>query len=291
MRQAFLQALPPAARAALEGAAGLDARLAEMAAAARDAHPQIRFEVDSFARALADRSAEAEGLEDLAALHAADIHLCDACARGDAAALRAFERLHGADLDRAVAKSPGLAIGKDELRQLFRDKMFVAEPGRPPRIRSYGGRGALKSWVRVAAARLVVDLARRTEPVYATPDEELARRLPSEDPEVDYLRHAYGDVLPAAFEAALAQLSVRQRNLLRQRFLHGLTVERLAAMYGVHRATVFEWLGQARDALTAQLESALAARIPDHELESVVDLLGSRLDLSVRRMLDSRLEE
>jgi RNA polymerase sigma-70 factor, ECF subfamily len=288
VKAAFLQALAADARPAF--AALDDEPLEILADRARAAHPTLPFDPARFAALLASRLGPSDGPEELTALHAADLHLADGCGRGHAAALRAFEQLHGADIDLAVAKSGGRGVSRDELRQLFRDKMFVAERDRPPRIQSYGGRGALRSWVRVAAARLVVDLARRAEPVYATPDEELARRLPTDDPEVAYLRHAYGDALPAAFETALGGLSVRQRNLLRQRFLHGLTADRLATMYGVHRATVFEWLGDARAALTKELRQALATRVPDHQLESVVDLLGSHLELSVRRMLDSRLE-
>jgi hypothetical protein len=62
-------------------------------------------------------------------------------------------------------------------------------------------------------------------------------------------------------------------------------------MYGVHRSTLFEWLAGARDALLRELRSALARRLPGDDLDSVVAMLGSKLELSVRRMLDSRLEE
>jgi RNA polymerase sigma-70 factor (ECF subfamily) len=97
--------------------------------------------------------------------------------------------------------------------------------------------------------------------------------------------------MPTAFQEALVALSARQRNLLRQRYLQELTVERLAAVYGVHRSTMFEWLGGARDSLLTALRGALSRRLPDQELDSVMALMGSGLELSVRRLLDSKLEK
>jgi RNA polymerase sigma-70 factor (ECF subfamily) len=146
--------------------------------------------------------------------------------------------------------------------------------------------------VRVTATRLVVDLARKAPGEVPRTDEELARRLPpSADPELELLQRNLGAALPEAFEAGLARLTARQRNLLRQRYLHEITVERLATMYEVHRSTMFEWLGKARADLLNHVREALAARIPDRELESVVGVLGSKLHVSVRRMLDSKLED
>jgi RNA polymerase sigma-70 factor (ECF subfamily) len=221
-----------------------------------------------------------------------DLDLAEACARGESTALEAFEQRFGADLDRAVAKSPTLGVSADEFRQLVREKLFVGREGRAARIAGYQGKGPLRAWVRVTATRLVVDLARKRPSEVPRTDEELARRLPpADDPELEHLRHAYGSALPDAFEEALQNLTARQRNLLRQRFLHELTVERMAAMYDVHRSTMFEWLGKARTDLFALVQSALAERIGDQQLASVVAVLGSKLDMSVRRMLDSKLED
>src|SRR5262249_19815270 len=156
----------------------------------------------------------------------------------------------------------------------------------------YSGRGTLKSWVRVAAARLVVDLARKRREAEPRSEDELARLLPATaDPELEYLRHAYADTVPRAFRQALEKLSVRQRNLLRQRYLHDLGGVELAAMYGVHRATVFGWLDGARVALLDHVRDAIRNQVPGHELDSIVALLGSHLEVSVRRLLDSRLED
>lgn len=220
----------------------------------------------------------------------ADVYLAEACALGEAAALRRFAQLYGPELDRAIAKSPTLGFSADEFRQLVMDRLFVSDGDGPPRIAKYLGKGTLKAWVRVMTSRFVIDLSRRRDRSTSS-DDGLAERIGAgDDTELDYLRHAYGPALDAAFEDAIASLSVRERNLLRQRYLHGLAADALARMYGVHRSTMFLWLDKARASLVDNVRKVLAQRVPGDELESVVGMFGSKLQVSVRRMLDSRLE-
>lgn len=257
--------------------------------AARAAHPAIPLDEPAFADALAAR---VDGVGELAAIHAGDLHLAVACARGEPAAITAFDRGYGGELDAAIGRSPRLGVSKDEFRQLVRTRLFVGEPGKPARIASYSGEGPLKAWVRVTAARVVVDLSRAPEAREQHADDAILDRVASaHDPETEILRSAYGAHVNEAFREALARLSVRQRNLLRQRYLHNLNADKLAPAYAVHRATAFGWLEDARKALMANVRDALRARVPGSELESVVGILGSRLDVSVRGALGAAIED
>jgi len=155
-------------------------------------------------------------------LHAADVELAAACARGEPAAIAAFDRAYGAELDGAIARSPRLGIARDEFRQLVRTRLFVGAPGKPARIASYTGDGPLKAWVRVTAARVVIDLARAHDDREQPADDAMLARLASpHDPALLLLQSAYGAHVQDAFREGLAQLSVRQRNLLRQHFVDG----------------------------------------------------------------------
>jgi RNA polymerase sigma-70 factor, ECF subfamily len=286
LSDAFIAALSPEHRARFTGFP-LEEMLAERLAEARAAHPTVAVDAGRFAASLAAGAPEPAAL---LGLSASDLYLALGCAAGDPEALRIFTRQYGPDLDRAVARSPSLGLSAAELSQLVCERLFVATPGAAPRVARYRGEGSLRGFVRVVATRLIIDLSRKTVPPAG--DDQLLATLPgATDPELDYLRHAYGALVPPAFEAALASLAVRDRNLLRQRFLHELTVEQLATLYGVHRSTIFEWLKSAHGRLLSGLRRALAASVGAEELDSVVALLGSRLELSVRRMLDSRLEE
>jgi RNA polymerase sigma-70 factor (ECF subfamily) len=86
---------------------------------------------------------------------------------------------------------------------------------------------------------------------------------------------------------AFAGLEVRERNLLRQRYLHDLSGERIAQMYGVHRATAFGWIEEARRALLVRVRRELGGRTKGRELESLLAVLGSRLDISLRGVMRS----
>lgn len=272
--------------------ARLEAIDAELAAGFPFApNPDLELFSGALASSLDQPDSPEAVLAALSKLAVADLYLAAACARGDGKALRWFERACGPELDRVIRKSPGLGLATDEFTQLVLVRLVLAEPARQAKILSYRGQGSLKAWVRVTAARLVIDLSRqRAEPVVAS-EALLDQWEAGDDLELDLLRERFGPELQASFAAALGQLTVRQRNLLRQRHLHGVSADALAKLYTVHRSTVFVWLEQARVALLGHVRTALLARVPGHELDSVVGVLGSRLDLSVRRLLDSRLED
>ena len=61
-------------------------------------------------------------------------------------------------------------------------------------------------------------------------------------------------------------------------------------MYGVHRATATRWLAQIRAQVLAETRRRLGEvlAVPARELDSVMDLVQSRLDVSLQRMLTER---
>jgi RNA polymerase sigma-70 factor (ECF subfamily) len=231
----------------------------------------------------------------LADIHAADALLACGCADGNPRALAQFEREYGRDIDLAIARSGDIGLTRDEFRQRVRERLFVAGPDRAARIAAYGGRGTLRAWVRVTATRVMLDwLRRRAEPQHRPSDDAAVfdHMAGPADPELDYMRRIYGAAVPEAMQSAFAALTPRQRNLLRQRYVHQLPSDRLAIVYRVHRATAFRWLEDARAALWQNLRSALAQRlrIADAELDSVIAMIASRVDVSFRGLLASQLE-
>ena len=154
------------------------------------------------------------------------------------------------------------------------------------RIRSYRGRGKLKSWVQVTAVRIAIELCRKKKPEQT--DEALADVAGwDEDPELEPIRHLYRDEFAAAFKTALASLSSRERNVLRLYLLDGLNIDRIGGMYRVHRATVARWIAGAREKLLdgtrAELKQKL--RLSETEFESLLVVVKSHLDLSLERFL------
>lgn len=292
LRERFLAALASSAkRAATSTFAEFEPLDSLLFTRLHETRSALGFEIDE-GLWIATIASVLEDPEQLATLQITELYLATACARGEQQALRRFEHDHGPELDRVVARSPSLGLTTAEFRQLVFVHLFVREDPRPPRILGYRGRGSLRGWVRVTAARLLVDLSRRpSAPKGEREGAALLERLDDgHDPELDYLRRSYSPQLRTAFTAAIATLDVRQRNLLRQRYLHDVPVDALAKLYAVHRSTVYLWLEQARASLLAHARTVLAASLPDDRLESLVRLLGSELDVSLRRLLDSTLE-
>jgi RNA polymerase sigma-70 factor (ECF subfamily) len=247
----------------------------EMVRAARMAWPGVELETQVFLDYLAARGAGP---------CTSDLYLACACSRGDAAALAALDARVLSVVDPALSK---LGVSSDvvtEVKQRLRASLLVSDAGAPPRIVQFVGRGDLRGWVRVIAVRealALVEQDRRLEPLG---DEPLAEALlPDSNPEVAHLKRIYRAEFKAAFARALGGLEGRERLLLRQQFIDGLTVDELGALYRVHRATAARWLERARTRLLeltlAQFGERLA--VGPAELDSILRLIRSQLDVSM----------
>jgi len=86
---------------------------------------------------------------------------------------------------------------------------------------------------------------------------------------------------------ALRVLDDRERMIFRLYVVDGLSVERIAKVYGVSQSTVSRWVAKARDGVTAEARRLLRERLllSEAEFESVAGLMISQLDLSVSRIL------
>jgi RNA polymerase sigma-70 factor (ECF subfamily) len=272
---AFLDALGE--RGAGLAVVELEPRLRALLEEGAAAWPQVKLAPADFAVHLARH---APGLAELAALHAGDLYLACACARGEAHAVAAFEKHYLRKVESALARGTPV----EDVLQTLREKMLVARRERPPEIADYSGRGSLAGWVRVAAVRAAQRL-RKDEAGAAPPDEAVQQILVH--PELDFLKAQHRAEFEEAFRAALLALPARDRSLLRLHYVESLSVQAVGALHGVHRATATRWLAMSRQLLVDDLRRRLAEslRLSRHDVDSLVKLLRSRLDVSIRRAL------
>jgi RNA polymerase sigma-70 factor (ECF subfamily) len=215
----------------------------------------------------------------------ADLALARACAAGDPTALQRFEREHLAQVGAFVAHIDRGRDFVDELCQHLRDKLFVASASGPGKIAAYRGRGPLGGWLRVVAVRAALDLKRAQD---APPgDAEIPLDAAGSDPELDLIKAHYRRELADAFSATLRALPPEERTVLRLHALEGCTIDELAALYGVHRATAARWIDGARERLLEETRRLLGERLrlPAGEVDSVLGLLRSRVELSLQPLL------
>jgi len=280
---------PFAALLAPGDAAAVEAKLGELLERARERWPGVGLGDGSFAQSLADRLPRGEAaLTALSGLCAEDCFLAAACAAGDPAALGHFERRI---LPEARAALLARRLRPDEVEealQQLRGRLFVGESG-PGKIADYAGRAPLAAWVRMAAVRTALNLNRGARRAEVGLDEAPAHALsvPVAPPEFAYVKARYRGQFKAGFEEAFAALEPRQRTLLKLQLVDGLTTTQIGRAYRVDASTVRRWLIDARGRLLEGTRTRLSARLglADGEVESLLALLVTQLDQSVRRIL------
>ncbi|NVB83668.1 MAG: sigma-70 family RNA polymerase sigma factor [Kofleriaceae bacterium] len=211
----------------------------------------------------------------------ADLALARAVGSGDQAALAIFERDIMPVIAPAIAHLDGGTALVADVTAAVRAR--VLGDGGDGKIHDYRGRGDLRGWLRVVAVRealQIIRARRREEPIA----QDLGDRLFDE---TEALSADEKRVYSAAFAAALATLTPRERNLLRQQFIYGATVDELGALYGVHRATAARWTAQIRETLLRRTrrEIADALRLTGDDLESAMGKIAGHVDYSLRHTL------
>jgi RNA polymerase sigma-70 factor (ECF subfamily) len=271
----------------------LERRLHEILDACRRAWPGLGVPEHAFVRHLAENLPEDGDLDGrLARMQCPDLYLACGCVTQDPVALAAFD---GRILSRTVPvlQRMGLSASQiDEVVQVLRAKLLVGdEHGRSPVMASYAGRGPLVGWVRTAARRTALSLRRnKDEQIGGANDDHDLKRIPiCVDAELEYLKNRYQAEFKRAVEDAIATLGTEQLRVLRLHYHDGLSIDRIGALLGVHRATAARWIRAASDAVRDETRRLLHDRLglSTAELDSLAGLVQSQLHLSLGRLLPS----
>jgi RNA polymerase sigma-70 factor (ECF subfamily) len=252
-------------------------------ASARAAHPGLTVDDLALIRHAAARCDE-RGLQPVE--HAGDLFLALGCLLGITRALTEFERAHGEVIARVLAhrRAEGLT---DDVAQTVRERLLVGREGAPAKISGYRGTGPLRSWVAIATSTQLAMARRSAGRRREQAAEDEASQLIARDPELQYLQQRYRGDVEQAIVHGLRTLGERERLLLRLQLGERMTLEQLATMYTVDRATVARWLAKARSALAQSIRDELRVRTGANErtCEDLLRLVESQLDVSVLRHL------
>jgi RNA polymerase sigma-70 factor (ECF subfamily) len=215
-------------------------------------------------------------------LHVEELYVTCAAAAGLPGAIAAIEARYFDKARAALARNPGMASVADEALQRVREALFVGTAKRPPKIGEYSGRGDLGRWIRTTAMRTAMDLLSPVREI-AVSDEAISRfPLPDDDPAIELMKREYGASFKQALHEALAELPRQTRHELRLYYVEGRGVEQIGAMYGIAASTVSRRLDKARRLLRERTRAALARhlRVGDDELDSILRMIATRLDVS-----------
>jgi RNA polymerase sigma-70 factor (ECF subfamily) len=262
----------------------LDATLLDIIGSARETCPTFRVPREAFVAYLTARlPGDVPAPEALRQMHTADLYLACACALGDVQAFAAFDEQCLGHLDRVLWKMGLDADASAEVKQEIRRRVLVGD-GRPPEIVDYSGRGDLRSWVRVMAVRQALRRQERARRDVSVEDEELLQRIVAPDnPELDYAKGMYREEFKRAFEAALKALADRERTLLRQHYIDGLTIDELGHLYRVHRSTAARLLVRARTQVLEATRAEMMCHldVQSQDLDSIMRMIRSQIEISL----------
>ncbi|MFT3713879.1 MAG: sigma-70 family RNA polymerase sigma factor [Archangium sp.] len=270
----------------LESWAPLEQTLHALVERGRAAWPKIDLDAARFVAHLGERLG-ADPVASLGAIHAEDLFLACACVHGISSALQAFEKTHLSQVEHFVDRRARGNV--DELQQVLRMRLLVAQDGAAPGLAGYSGRGALGGFVRVAAVRVSQD-SLRGKAANASDDDDAPASAASPgaiDPELAYLKKRHAADFKKAFEKTLAGLSEEDRTLLSLHLLDSLTTQQIGALYRVDGSTIRRRLTKMREAILEEIRRAISERLKlrSREFESLLGMVRSELDLSLRRYL------
>lgn len=290
----FAAALPPALSTAFErDRATLHEMLERMRQAAIAAWPGSAGDGASFLAYVAQRLPEGAALDaSLGMIRTDDLLLAFACVHGEGSALRAFQSLHFERMRRA-ARRVGPETLVDDVVQRVMTRLLLSDDGNPPALAKYSGRGSLAAWLEVSAGREMKNALRsELPPAKRVGGDEAIDLLEAAldvvgDADLSHLKESYRQQFRRAFELAFETLDPRERTFLRHEHIDGLDGSQIAALYGVHKATISRWRQVARDKLLSGTRRALEREfgIAPRELESMMRIIQSQLHVSITRLL------
>jgi RNA polymerase sigma-70 factor (ECF subfamily) len=277
--RAYLERRPEAAARGEQ----LGARLDHLVGAACAGLGGLAPDRVALARALA--TLEAPRDEDAAA----ELALALACDAGDSRAIAELEARYGPAVEGALGAMKLAPALKTEVWQEVRRKLLVRDGG-PIKLVACAGRGTLQGLLKVTAMRVALTLVRDGARERPLDDASELEGLAGADAELDFVKIGARRAFRESFAIAIESLDPHARNLLRLHFLRKVTLEALATMYGVHRATIVRQLAAARAQVERETGKALRARLDlgKDEVEGVIDLVRSHFDASVERLLETR---
>jgi RNA polymerase sigma-70 factor (ECF subfamily) len=209
-----------------------------------------------------------------------DLYLSKAAGRGDAWALRELEALLSQIAERLRRRWDQAHAA--EAVQAARERLLMGAKASS----GYAGKGSLKAWLTVIAAHQMASLHRQGH-------QDLHSSALEVEPAVsgavgaELLHARYSSVFKAALREAVASLSRRERVALRLHTRDGLSVDKIGAIFHVHRSTAAKWVADAREKIREALRRSLRTRagLATAEVESIGDALHRRTDLSLGRVL------
>ena len=257
----------------------------EIAAAHREAAhlwaPSVSVAIERFGDMVCAAAVTVESLRQWGT----DLYLACAAGNGNHAAVRVIEERFIARLPARIRRLGAASENVGDVLQTVRERLFS---GAAPKIRAYNGAGPLEQWIKVVAIRTAIDLHRTDKSIPRVEAAWLETVVPPEgDASALMMKVEYKREMEAAIRELVPRLSVRDRAVLRLHVVEGVSIEKIAASYGVHRVTVARWVWNAGETLLDALRARFREKfgIVPGEFDSLARLARSQLSVDLAALL------
>jgi RNA polymerase sigma-70 factor (ECF subfamily) len=258
-----------------------DSEIATAHSAAAGAWLDISVSLEHYAEMLRSSGVSSEDLRQCAG----DLYLACAAGAGDHRAIRVIEERFIARLPARIRRLGAANDTVGDVLQTVRERLFS---GITPRIRAYNGAGPLEQWIKVVAIRTAIDLHRTDRSIPRVEGAWLETVMPADsDASSLVMKVEYKRELEAAIRDLVATLSPRDRAILRLHVVEGVSIEKIAASYGVHRVTVARWVWTAGETLLDGLRARFKEKfgIVPREFDSMARMARSQLSIDLPGLL------
>jgi RNA polymerase sigma-70 factor (ECF subfamily) len=289
--------LSPSLRDEFLAIANVDARLAALIEdASRDA-PELAVSEQVWAAHFQRHFQEGDVASLLEHLRPRDLILALGALRGNPAArLRLETMLHGL-VARATQGMNLIDTTHDDLvhevltRLLFGNVSETA-PVTEPRLLFYSGRGSLAAWLGVMLTREALRIIRKptvpTSPMSEFDIDGMVRD--KEDPAFHALRARAAPAVEAAIHHAILGCDEADRALLAMHLVDGLTIEAIAASFGLNKSSVSRRIARIRAHIfqTARESVMKTLALDEAEFQSLLGDVMSSLDVTLAALRVAR---
>jgi RNA polymerase sigma-70 factor len=253
----------------------------------RAAHPGPGPTFEAYARHVLDRTRRRlsgdggdppgdEVAEALSRAALADLYLAAACEENLPGAWEAFAGFARTTVLALALRAGASRAEAEELAQSIPGELYAAPPGGAARTRlgTYDGSGSLAGWLAVIVRRRVAD--RRRGPAAAMVEIPAVPETRERDPAVLAEDAETARVFGEALRGAWAELTDRERFVLRLRFRDGVAQREIARLLGVGEPRVSRSIHVAVGKIRAAVLRRVGPDAPSAPLERAVsDFMGS----------------
>ncbi len=258
-------------------------------ASVRDVAPALALDMIGFAEHVALCADEMAPLDSLQRLYWGDLWVVFGAVSGNRDAWRVLDSHYFAESVRVLGRLKLSRDKLDEVSQHTRVRLFSPGPRGVAKLRQYRARGALGAWLKMVVTRDAIDMLSKKKVELPAFSDDFWSAIPAsqDDNEMALLRREYGAQLKRTVEAVVEEMPDDARSMLRYHLVEGLTIDDIAVIVGIHRATVARRIGRARDAMAR----ATRERMREHlqmtasQLTSVMRLIDTQIELSLYRLL------